>query len=222
MIVEGNTPKEIFVQENDESIQNSICQGESVSGMVKYIREDLVPNEKEMLEFAKSMTYHLDDRLCPFSREELRAYAFLKGMDFAKRNQEKQVVEKPVILKDNSCSTMTVSEFCKRFSHNNEVYIENRNNYFMRYRYRKDNGYKDAHFLMDWELKYTTISDYQLIRISNVMYEGVQQAITFVVDTEEENFEFVPEKVTYDNAPLWLYEKVHGVSLEKCEVNGCN
>ncbi len=40
---------------------------------------------EEMIEFAKKETFHLDDRLCPFSREELRAEAWLQGYDFAKR-----------------------------------------------------------------------------------------------------------------------------------------
>ena len=42
-----------------------------------------------MLELAKYETYHLDDRLCPMSREDLRAEAWLQGYGFAKRHQQK-------------------------------------------------------------------------------------------------------------------------------------
>ena len=42
---------------------------------------------EEMLELAKYETYHLDDRLCPMSREDLRAEAWLQGYGFAKRHQ---------------------------------------------------------------------------------------------------------------------------------------
>ncbi len=41
---------------------------------------------EEMIEFAKMATFHLDDRLCPFSREDLRAEAWLEGYQFAKRH----------------------------------------------------------------------------------------------------------------------------------------
>lgn len=33
-------------------------------------------------------TFHLDDRLCPFNREDLRAEAWLMGYQFAKRHQQ--------------------------------------------------------------------------------------------------------------------------------------
>lgn len=44
---------------------------------------------EEMLEFAKLATYHLDDRLCPLSREELRAEAWLQGYEFVKSHTSK-------------------------------------------------------------------------------------------------------------------------------------
>ena len=40
-----------------------------------------------MLELAKLDTFHLDDRLCPYSREDLRAESWLQGFMFAKRHQ---------------------------------------------------------------------------------------------------------------------------------------
>ena len=195
-----------------------VYQDENVLGMVKYIREDKVPNDNEMLEFAEKMTYHLDDRLCPFSREELRAYAFLEGMDFAKRNCEKHVIEKPIPI--DSCDTMTVSDFCKRFSHNNEIYVENKDRKEMGYRYNELSEIKYG-MIMDWELKYTNIADCKLLRISNVIRPGESQGITFVVDTVEENFEYSKEKTTIGNSPLWLFEKVNGTKIMVGVSNGC-
>jgi hypothetical protein len=48
---------------------------------------------EEMLELAKRETFHLDDRLCPFDRETLRAEAWLQGYEFAKRNEKKEEAE---------------------------------------------------------------------------------------------------------------------------------
>ena len=45
---------------------------------------------EEMLELAKYETYHLDDRLCPLSREDLRAEAWLQGYEFARRHERKE------------------------------------------------------------------------------------------------------------------------------------
>ena len=50
-----------------------------------------------MLELAKYETYHLDDRLCPMSREDLRAEAWLQGYEFARRHEpqkQKSLCEK--------------------------------------------------------------------------------------------------------------------------------
>ena len=47
-------------------------------------------SREEMLEFAKMATFHIDDRLCPFSREDLRAEAWLEGYEFAKRHHNKE------------------------------------------------------------------------------------------------------------------------------------
>lgn len=41
----------------------------------------------EMLDFAEKMSFHIDDRLVPFSREQLRSEAWLAGYDFAKAHK---------------------------------------------------------------------------------------------------------------------------------------
>ena len=82
------TPIRIYIQEDDNSMQYGINQDDVIKGIVSYVREDYVPNHSEMMEFAKAMAYHLDDRLCPYSREELAARAWLEGYEFAKRNWE--------------------------------------------------------------------------------------------------------------------------------------
>ena len=46
-------------------------------------------SREEMLEFAKRETFHIDDRLCPLSREDLRAESWLQGYEFAKRHERK-------------------------------------------------------------------------------------------------------------------------------------
>ena len=43
--------------------------------------------KEELLEFAKMATFHLDDRLQPFSREQLRAEAWVEGYLFARSHQ---------------------------------------------------------------------------------------------------------------------------------------
>lgn len=50
---------------------------------------------EEMLELARRETYHLDDRLVPFSRETLRAEAWLLGYEFAKDHGKEEKEEKP-------------------------------------------------------------------------------------------------------------------------------
>lgn len=52
---------------------------------------------EEMLEIAEIVTFRLDDRLVPFSREELRANAWLEGYNFAKRH-EKNSDEENIII----------------------------------------------------------------------------------------------------------------------------
>lgn len=84
----SKTPIEIFIQENMGQKMYGVNQDESIDGMVKYIRSDFVPNDEEMLAFAEKESFWLDDRLCPYSREELRSRAWLEGYRFAKRHQE--------------------------------------------------------------------------------------------------------------------------------------
>ena len=55
--------------------------------------ETITLTREELLEFAKMATFHLDDRLVPFSRENLRAEAFVIGYLFAKRYQKKREEE---------------------------------------------------------------------------------------------------------------------------------
>ena len=43
--------------------------------MINELNEFMEVSREEMLEFAKMATFHLDDRLCPLSREDLRAEA---------------------------------------------------------------------------------------------------------------------------------------------------
>lgn len=91
------TPIEIFIREDNEKQEYSTCQDECARGVVKYTRDDMIPNREEMLEFAMRETFHLDDRLCPYSREELRAEAWLMGYYFAKRHQMSLVIMEPVM-----------------------------------------------------------------------------------------------------------------------------
>ena len=282
------TPYAIYIQEGMENKEYGVNQDEHVRGMVKYVRSDYVPNHSEMLEIAKKMTFNLDDRLCPYDREGLRARAWLEGYTFAKRNWEYSegveelingcmvdepeqedgvskgiptnpydeyfacnttyfedklcdilyeiipagtISEKPFIIKkavnkfgdelykaaindfnnnigDNELiGNIKLRHFIDRFSHNNEVFVENKDNYQMYYKYRADQEKIDGG-IMDWELNYTDISDCNVIRISNVIRDG-KETLTIVVDTDKKCFNFLKEKVSLDNSPMWLYEKVH-------------
>lgn len=96
------TPIEIWIQEDNEKKEYSVCQDDCVQGMVKYIRDDMVPTREEMLELAKRETFHLDDRLVPFDRETLRAEAWLAGYYFVKRHQMPLVVEHPIMMSDEA------------------------------------------------------------------------------------------------------------------------
>jgi hypothetical protein len=103
---------------------------------------------------------------------------------------------------------VTVSEFVNRFSHNNTVWVENANIFPMSHRYRQDKE-KINGTVMDWELKYTNIADCNVVRISNT--ENCSYMI--IVDTDKTCFDYIPEKVLSSNAPLWLYNEVHGSNL---------
>ena len=98
MIKSKNTPSEIYIQENDESMKYGIDQDNAIEGMVRYVREDYAPSRAEMIEIGKQMTFHIDDRLCPYSREQLRAESWVEGYYFAKHNQEPIIRERIIEL----------------------------------------------------------------------------------------------------------------------------
>ena len=102
---------------------------------------------------------------------------------------------------------MTVREFIKTFSHNNEVRVENKNNKMMKMHYL--DGDEGCVEMMDWEVEKTDIAECEMIEIKNVYREEYSQAITFKVDTDREEFYMDKDYITMDNSPLWLYEKVH-------------
>lgn len=65
---------------------------------------------EEMLELAKRETFHLDDRLCPFDRETLRAEAWLQGYEFARRHEPKKEEEAPAakpLVDEGFCYVIT-------------------------------------------------------------------------------------------------------------------
>ena len=108
---------------------------------------------------------------------------------------------------------MRLSEFIENFMHNNEVVIENRDNYQMGYYYPNED---EKFVLMDWELQYTDIADCDVICVKNVIRKDIGQHITIKVDTDKTFFVFVKDKVSLDNAPLWLYNKMHGTDIQGC------
>ena len=102
---------------------------------------------------------------------------------------------------------MTVREFIKTFSHNNEVRVENKNNKMMKMHYIDgDEGCVD---MMDWEVEMTDIAECEMIGIKNVY----TQAITFKVDTDREEFCMDRDYITMNNSPLWLYNRVHQTNV---------
>ena len=116
---------------------------------------------------------------------------------------------------------MKLKDFIEQFSHNNEVYIENKENYCMQYRYLPEDKEKDE--LMDWELQYTDICDCEVMCIKNVIHLDENHhmkmpAITIKIDTDKKEFMFLKSLVTQDNAPLWLYNKMHGTHIEGSEM----
>lgn len=105
---------------------------------------------------------------------------------------------------------MKLKDFIKKFSQNNEVYVENRNNYAMGARWN-DKFAEDSLQFMDWELKFTDIADKEVLRIKNVERGIHGTGITIVIDTDEQQFHFLKELVTRENAPLWFFEHIHGI-----------
>ena len=84
----NNTPSTIYLKEDEQGNFYEKDLDDSLPGVVKYVREDYIPNDSEMIEFAKSQSFYLDDRLTPYDRDNLRAMAWLDGYRFAKRNTE--------------------------------------------------------------------------------------------------------------------------------------
>ena len=113
--------------------------------------------------------------------------------------------------------TMKLKDFIEQFSHNNEIYIENKERKQMYYISPKDKTTEETGVIMDWELKFTDIADCEVVKISNVLRPGKDQGITIVIDTEGDTFRFIPELITMDNAPLWLYNAAHGTNICGCE-----
>lgn len=113
---------------------------------------------------------------------------------------------------------MKLQDFIEQFMHNNEVYIENRDNYCMQYSFLPGEPLRDM--IMDWEVgRYTDIRDCEVICIKNVLRPRKQQGITIKIDTDRQEFSFVKDTVTMHNAPLWLFEKMHGKTVPPC---GCD
>ena len=112
---------------------------------------------------------------------------------------------------------MKLKDFIEQFSHNNEMYIENKERKQMYYISPEDKTTEKAGTIMDWELKFTDIANCEVVKISNVLRPGKEQGITIVIDTEDDTFRFIPELITIDNAPLWLYNAAHGTDVCGCE-----
>ena len=106
---------------------------------------------------------------------------------------------------------MKLKDFITTFSHNNEIWVQNKDGKKMGYRYKPTHDYM-YDIIMDWELLHTDIAECEVIRIANVVGYATQ-GITIVINTEKRHFDFVPELVTMDNSPVWLYERVHNTKL---------
>ena len=108
---------------------------------------------------------------------------------------------------------MKLKDFIEQFSHNNEMYIENKERKQMYYISPEDKTTEKTGAIMDWELKFTDIADCEVVKI----YPGKEQSITIVIDIEDDTFRFIPELITIDNAPLWLYNAAHGTNVRGCD-----
>lgn len=92
MITDKNkTPINVFIKEDAVEQVYERYDDDTVDGVVRYVREDWIPNEEEMLAFAEKESFWLDDRLCPYDRKELRSRSWLEGYRFAKMHQEIKV-----------------------------------------------------------------------------------------------------------------------------------
>lgn len=109
---------------------------------------------------------------------------------------------------------MTLEQFLIQFSHNNEVYVENEGNFQMYYRYHPEDKIMDG-TIMDWELQYTNIALCEVMCIKNVIREkNFPPAFTIQVKTTKIVIDFVPNRVSLDTAPLWLYNKIHNANVD--------
>ena len=200
----NNTPSTIYLKEDGKNNFYEKDLDNSLPGVVKYVREDYIPNDSEMIEFAKSRSFYLDDRLIPYDRDNLRAMAWLDGYRFAKRNMEPKIPDQNIIINETE-KDFSLNEFIARFSHNNRVWIENKNNYVMGFRYCQDDN-EMCRPIMDWQLKYTDIENCKVICIKNVIRYNYSDVYTIKIDTNRETFMFDETKVA--DCPLWLKNKI--------------
>lgn len=113
---------------------------------------------------------------------------------------------------------MTVNEFIKNFSHNNEIYVENKHNKEMDCIISPN---RTETQIMDWYLPHSDIGECELICIKNVYRENPQgkgyiNTLTFKVDTDFEEIHILPELVSFYDSPLWMYNEVHSTKIEGC------
>lgn len=113
---------------------------------------------------------------------------------------------------------MKLEDFIKQFSHNNPIYIENKERVQMYYK-SIENGSEQTGSIMDWELKFTNIAQCEVIKLANVFRRGKPQGFTIVIDTDKDEFEYIPELITRDNAPLGLYNDAHKTNIQGCIMN---
>lgn len=85
--------------------------------------EEFVLTKEELLEFAKVITFHLDDKLCPLSRENLRAEAWLMGYQFAKTHQKPKCNE--IVLAEDA--TQPSGSFLITQERNRQIMVEGYN-----------------------------------------------------------------------------------------------
>ena len=134
-----------------------------------------------------------------------------KILTFAARKWRNCILHRKKII--NFKMKMKLKDFIEQFSHSNEIYIENKERKQMYYSYPKDKTAEETGTIMDWELKFTDIADREVVEI----FPGNEQSITIVIDTEDDTFRFIPELITIDNAPLWLYNAAHGANVRGCD-----
>ena len=75
--------------------------------------EKLELTKSELIELARIATFHLDDRLVPYSRENLRAMAWIEGFYFVKRHQQADEEEKAKEEQATSPSPCRIQEILR-------------------------------------------------------------------------------------------------------------